>query len=431
MIHKIATRAVDAVSGIRPLHSPAATVFLGKLIRAGFGFLMTILVARLLGPADFGLFYLAITIIVVGQTVIGDGLDPGIVRYYAAVVSDDLMAARDVLRSAFTLRLLIAIPIALVAWPLGKWIAVEVFIAPEYALPIQIGILGSAAAAMWNLGLVVYQSQERFRTLALLTPSINVFRVLTALLLIAVGHVTLGWVLGLHVLLFVVGAALVVGKVRTLLLPLTIRPAFLRTLLAFSGWAALSNLFFLLQANLGIPVLTYFRSSEAAGAFAVGASLLLIIDQLTSSILIAKLPVVSRMKSVAEYREYVRKSLIAYGALALFLTPAYFLAEDIIVLLYGVEFQASVRIFQILMLGFLVTLVTHPLYIIFYGIERPQTAAFAAAGGLVGWLVAAGALIPVSGAEGAAWATLASRVVHGLLIVVLVGRALRNEPAKA
>jgi O-antigen/teichoic acid export membrane protein len=431
LFRMIAAWMLVAVSALRPLDNPAATVFLGKLVRAGFGFLMTVLVARLLGPGDFGLFYLAITIIVIGQTVIGDGLDPGIVRYYAAVASDDLGAARDVLRSAFALRIFIALPIALVAWPFGEWISAEVFKAPEYALPIQVGILGSAAAAMWNFGLVVYQSQERFAILALLTPSVNVFRVFTTLILIAVGHLTLASILGLHISIFFVGAALIVMKSRRLLLPFVVKPTFLRTLLAFSGWAALSNLCFLLQANLGIPVLTYFRNSEAAGTFAAGASLLMIIDQLTSSILITKLPIVSRMKTVAEYRDYIRKSLTTYGALALLLTPTILLAEDIIVILYGAEFQSSAEIFQILLLGFLVTLVTHPLYIIFYAIERPQAAALAAVGGLAGWLLAAGALIPSFGADGAAWATLASRIIHGLLIVVAIFYVLKNCTAKA
>ena len=69
--------------GLKALSQQTALVFAGKMTGACLGFVMSLIVARWMGPEEFGLFSLFIVILIFGNDVLGDGLNPGVVRFYA------------------------------------------------------------------------------------------------------------------------------------------------------------------------------------------------------------------------------------------------------------------------------------------------------------------------------------------------------------
>ena len=108
-----------------------------------------------------------------------------------------------------------------------------------------------------------------------------------------------------------------------------------------------------------------------------------------------------------------------------------FFAEFAILFIYGPEFQESVGIFHVLMGGFLATLISHPLFLIFYAMNKPQIGVFISFVSLVGWLIAAVILIPNLGVIGAAWAMLVSRLIQAVAITVILWQHLTRRLVKS
>ena len=119
----------------------------------------------------------------------------------------------------------------------------------------------------------------------------------------------------------------------------------------------------------------------------------------------------------------MKHTLIISLALALMLSPLYFLAD----LFFEVFFQAysmSAELFRIMLIGAVVTLLFHPLYLILYtrnAVHWLTLINFC----LVAFSVALGlAVIPYFETHGAAWVTVSGRIFAAILILFFVYREL-------
>ena len=159
-------------SNLRATATKSALIYVSRLSRAALGFAISWLVASRLGPEDFGFFYLFLVTVIFGQTILGEGLDPGLVRYYAANARNAPSKASEVLSSALALRVGIGLPALAVGLLALAWIGPR-GLDPAYSLPLGFGLVGSVCAAIWYFDLAVLQAMERFRSYSLLAPLVN------------------------------------------------------------------------------------------------------------------------------------------------------------------------------------------------------------------------------------------------------------------
>ncbi|MDR4480967.1 MAG: oligosaccharide flippase family protein [Nitrospira sp.] len=411
-------------SGIKVLSQQAALVFTGKMTGACLGFVMSLLVARWMGPEEFGLFSLFIVILIFGNDVLGDGLSPGVVRFYSMYRPADPSKAAEVLTNALALRILLGIPVVVVGVTVGASCAERVFHSHAYVLPVVLGLVGSFGAALWSFNLSVWQAREEFGTYGVMMALVNTLRVLSLPVLSLGGYLTLGGIMGSHVVVYFLCALSGMWALRGHLAQVRINGALLRELFRFSKWPAMASLCFLLQVNLGVPVLSYFADAREAGLYGAGSSLLMGVDFLTLSLLTALLPKVSRLSGIEQCRSYVQRSFPAYALIAVALFPLLFFARPLVLGLFGSAYEGTIDVFQILFVGTLGTLVTHPLYLVLYTMNRPYLHTLSGIVGLVAWVLTAVWLIPQFGAVGAAWTTLCSRLVQSLMIVGILWHVL-------
>lgn len=96
---------------MKALTQQTALVFAGKMTGACLGFAMSLIVARRMGPEEFGLFSLFIVILILGNDILGDGLSPGVVRFYSMYRQSDPPKAAEVLSNALALRVMLGLPV--------------------------------------------------------------------------------------------------------------------------------------------------------------------------------------------------------------------------------------------------------------------------------------------------------------------------------
>ncbi|HHH42925.1 MAG TPA: hypothetical protein ENK49_02205, partial [Gammaproteobacteria bacterium] len=197
---------------------------------------------------------------------------------------------------------------------------------------------------------------------------------------------------------------------------------------SFGKWTAFGTLLLIIQTHMGIPIIVYYSDARAAGIFSAGANLLIILDHFTTAVLTVQLPAVSRLTRRSEYLAYIRRSLLLYVTVILAFIPFVFLARPAILFLYGPQYEESVFVLQVLFFGYLATLLTHPLYLVFLSMKRPHIYTTMAVTSFVGWLLAAALLIPSLAAEGAAWSLLFARLVQAAVIGYMLWHVLRKVP---
>lgn len=409
---------------MKALSKQTALVFAGKMTGACLGFAMSLIVARWMGPEEFGLFSLFIVILILGNDVLGDGLNPGVVRYYALYRRSDPLKASEVLTHALILRLALGIPVAAGGLVLMMPWTEQLFHHSVYLKPILLGVLGSLGAALWSFNLSVWQAREEFSWYGGMVTIVNVIRVASLPVLFVAGHLTLGMIMGLHVSVYYLCALTGLWMLRRHLAEVRLNLPLLKELFRFSKWLAIASLCFLLQVNLGVPVLSYLADAREAGLYGAGSSLLMGVDFLTVSLLTTLLPKVSQLSGLDQCRTYVRRSFPIYLAIAAAILPLLFFARPLVLLVFGSAYEATISIFEVLFIGTLGTLVTHPLYLVLYALNRPQLHALTGIVALAGWLTVGYWLIPTYGAIGAAWTTSVARLVQSLMIGIILWRTL-------
>ena len=411
-------------TGLKTLSQQTALVFAGKMTGACLGFAMSLIVARWMGPEEFGLFSLFIVILIFGNDVLGDGLNTGVVRFYAMNRRTDPARATAVLTNALTLRILLGVPIVLVGVAVGVHFAERTSANHAYLWPVVLGMVGSFGAALWSFNLSVWQAREEFGTYGLMAGLVNLLRVISVSILLWAGSLSLGPIMGIHVVFDYACTAWGLWLLRSHLSNFKLDYELLRELLRFSKWPAMASLFFILQVNLGVPVLNYVADAREAGLYGAGSSLLMGVDFLTVSLLTTLLPKVSQLTGLDQCRSYVQRSFPFYAVIAAALLPFLYFSRPLVLALFGSAYESTIPVFQVLFIGTLGTLVTHPLYLVLYTMNRPHLFSLIQGSALLGWIIAGCFLIPGYGALGAAWTTLIARMLQSLAIVVILGHAL-------
>lgn len=410
---------------IATLSRQTAFVFSGKMVSAGLSFFISLLVARWLGPEEFGLFSLFIVILILGNDVLGEGFNPGVVRYYAMYRDSHPTKASAVLSNAFILRVALGIPVVLIGAALAVG-ADGLFHDPRYVWPVILGLIGSCGAALSSFTLSAWQARQEFSTYSLMAPLVNVLRIVSLAGLALVGAVAIEPIIGLHVVFYYLCAAFGLWLLWPHLASLRLNRELLKELVRFGKWPAMASLCFVLQLNLAVPILTYTASAAEAGLYAAGSSLLLIVDLLTGSLQTTLLPKLSGLTEVSQWRSYVRRFVPLFLGIALCLSPFLFVARYVVLGLFGPSYEGTVPVVQILFMGAIAVLVTYPLYLVLYAMNRPHLFTLIQGLALSGWILTGLWLIPSYGAIGAAWTTLLARLLSSIAIVAMVIYALAS-----
>ncbi len=404
-------------------------VVCGKFGAAGLGYLIGLIIARMLGPEQFGLFSFFVVVTVLGSSLIGDAFEHAITRNYIAYKKNNSKNTADVLFNALAMRMFMGIPVIIIGVVFGEYIALTVFSDKQYAIPIILGCVGSFAMAIWNFSLTILQATESFKAYSLLTPVVNLLRALAIPILLSLSLLTLDAIIALHVGFYFLCGIVAIWFMRKLFKGGRLSSVEIKSQFHFSKWIAFAIICLLLQTHLAIPVLGYYSTKYAVGIYAAGATLLIIVDYITTAILTVQYPKVSKLRDLDSQKVFAKHSFNLSIAIALLLSPGLFIIEPIIIMLYGPEFKESVPVFQILLVGLLATSITQPLNQIFLAQNKSYYWTIIMMTSLVVWVVASFFLIPELGAIGAALTTTIARFSNSCISVILLFRSLYSKKA--
>ena len=412
----------------------AAGGLAARIVAAACVFLFGVYLARLLGAADSGLFYLALAVVTVPAVVARVGLDGSVVRFVAAhLARDEPDAAGAVYRRAVLIVAVVAALIAVTLAASADWLANSVFAKPELG-----DALGEMAWLLLPLALLMLHGQF-LQADKRIAAAVIVQTGMVPLLCIAGFSLAGGdWSLSAAARLYAAagGITLLLGAAwlhATRPYRLTgARDYDFAPLAASARSLAVSDLINkVIQPWAPIIFLGFWGTAAEIGLF--GAA-----NRLAALTAFAAMPVNRTLapKMAALWAENDRPAFFRVANQATLLMLAIAIPIGIVILvvpgnlmaLFGDEFVAAASLLVIMALAQLVNALTGPVrsMLIMTGHESDHRLSSGVGG--VAVLALCVALIPPYGAAGAAWAAGAGLVVNNVVAALLVYWRLGTIP---
>ncbi|MCK9305954.1 MAG: hypothetical protein CVV35_00500 [Methanomicrobiales archaeon HGW-Methanomicrobiales-6] len=410
-------------------------VFVSQIITLGSGFLLNILLSRWLGPGDFGLYTLTLTIFTISTLVAGLGIPETVVKFVADYKTD--RERRDAVVTAGAVNgLLLGTAAGFVLFLFAGEIA-ALFSIPDLsglvrlaALAVPISILNTTLLGLLN-GLREMRSYSfRFIIRSLLL-------VVLAAVFILAGFGPAGAV-----------AALLLTEIGTLaFVAAVVRPHFrlsalnhretTKKMLAFGSRVFIASAVYLVNTYTDTLLIGYLLTETDVGRYAVAIAIARVAFlSLPGSISTVNYPAISEYysKGLTDAVEAVISRSIRYCLTLLSITGLLliYLSETIIEVLFGPDYLPAVPAFIVLVYGMIVFGAVSSVGPALSAMNRPGLSS------KVNILVAGAnvcldlALIPLFGITGAAAGTAVSCTLLAVLILYILHRvfAVQVESAK-
>jgi O-antigen/teichoic acid export membrane protein len=429
---KLVPRVAAAVR--KPVVADLAATFGGRLIQMALALAGNVVSARVLGPDDFGRFGLVIATISVCGTLADAGLTYSAIKFIAQYEAQKNAKAHDVARTYLFLRLLTGATIALLGATLSEPIAALALGHAELTPYLQLAFLtlvGLSVSSYPGTVLVALAQFGRYSLAGVLNATITLSGIF--LLLIA-GRLDLQSLIVWNVVLPVLSTL-----PAWLLLPKEWLPwrtgerertastaGVAKEMFAFGRWIAFSNLGSILVAQGDLVLLGRLANPAIVGVYSVALTLAMRLDTLNQSLFTVMMPRASRLRGSGNIRAYSRRVVTGSLALAVMLGVAALLAQPIIALLYGEQYEGAIGLFFALLIIVLFDLVTSSLFLVAFPLNKPNVLAVADWLRVVvlftsGWL-----LIPIYSAFGAVVARGLARVTGTTAALLALGSATRT-----
>jgi PST family polysaccharide transporter len=404
----------------------------GNVARLLLSLVASVLIARALGPADYGVLAVLSGAMAIAGIVADLGLTATAVKGIAGAWPGDAALAHWRGRATFWLRTAAALAIfalaGLLAVPLtaGLLGLGEVQDAP---ILFVLAMAGMVAVAMSGAVNAVLQATSHFGRLSAVSLANAAVTAVLAGLLAAAGRlnlVTALLVLGLATTAVSIGMGLRLLPGRWSLWRPPSWPELRdegQTMLRFGRWLWIASLLAVTTGQLDLILLSHWREAGVVGLYALALSLAMKADVVNQSLYTALLPSASTLAGETSLRPYLRRALLrglAISAGLLLLAP---LAGPFIALFYGEAYQGAAPLVPILLLTVIFDALTLPVALLAYPLERPQALAAAELLRATALLALVALFIPRWGPAGAALARLGAKAIaFGLLALLLRSR---------
>lgn len=413
-----------------PITRGWAIVFSGSMARLALGLVASVLIARSLGPAGFGVYAVLAAASGIAGAFADAGLSDAAVKRIASVWPENPTEAELRARAFFWMRLaaagLVFCAGTLLSGPLSRLLGLQ---QGETLLVLALaGVLATAASGAVT---TVLQAPGHFGrvTLVMLTNA-----VLTALL---AGVLALSGQLTIVTALLALGAGTSVASFAAglYLLPdgWALKPPRLDALrkeggalLRFGLWLWLGGMLAMLAAQLDLLLVNRWLDAATVGAYGLALNLASKVEVVNQSLYTVLLPAASALRGGPAEKRYLRTGTIRGLIVCALLLPLFPLAEGIIVLLYGPAYAPAAFPFRLLLGIALFELMASPFLLLVFPRDRARLQAAADAVRAAVLAVAGVGLIPVLGLTGAVAARLLSRVAGAVFTLALLFGAPGN-----
>ena len=424
-------------ASLRTIAKGAGIGFAGTAIGLGFGFFTRIVIARFLGPGEYGLISLGVACLSIAATIGLLGLSSGITRYVSFYNGRN---DRGRIKGTITSALKISLPVSLILASLlffgSKWISVNIFDETNLEQILQIFAI---AVPFWCLAQIFLRATVGFQDVRykVYVEDIfqNVFKVALIILLLNCGFgvlgAALGWILAIIVMPFL--ALYFLEKRVFPIFDTKVKVTSVRKeLFSFSWPVTLVEASRLIFGWTGTLMLGYFITSYDVGIYNAALPTAGLMQIALASFAAIFMPVISELYSNRKYEDIRRIYRIVTKWIFTIVFPGFLLilifSKQIMWILFGSEYVSGSTALCILAFGYLIASGVGPTSSVLTAFGKTKIIMGCYFVGAVANLVLNLYLIPIYGINGAAIATASSYVFMNILTLLFVYKIGKVQP---
>lgn len=348
-------------------------VLFGNGFSRGIALFSSIIIARMLGPAGFGVFSLFYVLMILTWQL-PQAFDTTFVRY--AKTSNCHREKRDFLKIAVFFKLLYSLVLLCISYPLSYLLANYCFHKPEIQNILVISMICGISLSFLMTVTSTFQEKEKFIEFA----SLNIFYTLSIFCTLLLFKI-LNFVLSLgNIILIYFVVSVVIGIASIVLLlrkggnPFPLNMNALRTSFSLGKWIfGVTCVYFIFQ-RLDVLFLTRYVDFELVGIYSVATRLIMVVVLMTGSLSGVSLPKASKaLETKNSLRKYIKESLSVIAMINIFIVGLMIIAPFCIKILYGNEYLLAASILRILLIGWFFAATYLPFSFLFYALDESKS----------------------------------------------------------
>lgn len=390
----------------------SAITFLGTIINGFLGMLFYILVARALGPSEFGILTVAILVLTFVADIAHLGTDTGLIRFVPKYLQQDKSRAFRFMKLGLKVKAVVFLLVLTVGWLVAPLVAENILLKPNMLEPLRLAMIGVGGAMLFSFVTYSVQAMQRYLVWSILNISMNGLRLLAVALFLVISVVNLQSTLIVYITIPFLG----------FFIGLLYLPNFLKVknedevaeeFFHYNKWVAAFSVLAALSSRLDTFILARLLPEVQVGIYSAANHMTLFVPQLIFALATVVAPKLASFETREKATIYLKKLQLLVAGLVLLGIVALPFISFAIPIIYGSTYQQSAMVFTILFSAQIIFLLSLPAHqAIFYYFSRPSLFVWISLGhiviiGILGWW-----LILRLGMTGMAWAVLVGSIFN-------------------
>ncbi len=395
--------------------------FGSRVVDAFAGLFNLIVLSRFLGPESFGRITVATSFMSLNTELSDMGTSVSVQRYGRQYINEGrTVQAQQVFDAALIIRTLAAIVVVALVLAAGNFWSGAIFHGNIETKLLQVSVIGVLGLSVVSFISNYYIACGKY------TRNLLFIGIRAALIVVAIAATIFGLgqrsptvlllVFSLVPLLY--GALWLWGLYRRELSFGGINFESWKRLLNFGKWVWLSSLSVMVISRIDIFMMARYTTPAETGIFSSAYRLSFFFSAVTSSVIAVLLPKVATYRTPKEFRDDIRRTTRMTIPLAAALLITIFFAGPVFLLLFGRGYQQGFPVFQVMVIGFIIGIVHHPIAVVLYAMDKAYIiTALNFVQLLINYFGDLWA-VPRWGGLGAAWVSCAMRL-FGFIVIAL------------
>ncbi len=352
-------------------------VFAGDIVSKFLTFLITLILFRLVTPADYKLYGVFITLLATLSQFTDSGLHQSFIRFYALNRHTNPGRAEAYLQVSFRVKCLFILFTALIVYLGAEVIAVRFLSTPELVGPTRLLALAVAANGMFEFLQSVFQAGQQFRMLTGMRVSEGIGKLLLIVITIPAGMFSLHGVYWAYIITpLVIGIWVIHSAGITIHLPAG--PSWRRIghdMFTFGRWMMLTSFATMFLMRIDVFMITSILSGNdtESGLYIAATRLCTPLVVFAGSVVTIFFPKAMELRSMAHMKAYIRASLRVTIPLA-FISLVYLGILTFIIPTHFPNYSGAIPLFAVLSVGYVWTILGNPLTLLVLSINKAWVA---------------------------------------------------------
>lgn len=357
----------------------------GTIVNGLLGAAFYILMARFLGPSDFGLLIVSVATLTLIADIADFGTNTGLVRFVSANIVSNKEKAWRFLKLSLEVKFAVWIVVLVLGIIFSPFVADKIFNKTELVMPLRLVMIGVGGALLFSFATSSLQAFQKYFTWSFVNIFTNFLRLLFIFLLFFYAQLNLTSGLLIYLVLPFFGFSLTLvfipaKKIFAVSQEFSVAKQFFK----YNFWVAFFTIIAAISARLDTFLTARLLSAQEVGIYGAANQLVSVVPQIIGALGVVAAPKFAGFVNIKQMIEYFKKfqlMVLGLGLLGLLAIP---LSFYVIPLLYGASYAETVLPFIVLLLAMLIFLISVPVHnSIIYYFGKPQVFVWVGIGHLI------------------------------------------------